>query len=140
VCGTLLSHSSPVSGFHVQDAESCRPHFIYQLSVERSKPGFLHGCGRALFDDGQLEYRTRLVAFRHIIGSYSGENFAREFFMIVDELGISTRYGITTTIQFRHVAHTVTQAGWSDYNGQRIKQQYHDGRARENLEEERDTF
>jgi phosphoribosylcarboxyaminoimidazole (NCAIR) mutase len=40
-------------------------------------------------EKGQLEYRSHLVAFRHVLGSHSGEHLAQEFFKIIDELGIS---------------------------------------------------
>lgn len=39
-------------------------------------------------EKGQLEYHSHLITFRHVLGSHSGENLAREFFKIIDEYGI----------------------------------------------------
>lgn len=38
---------------------------------------------------GKLVMRTRLVAFRHVVGSHSGENLAGVFVTILRELGVT---------------------------------------------------
>ena len=40
---------------------------------------------------GNLDLRNRLVAFRHLHGSHSGENLADVFFRVLEELSVLDR-------------------------------------------------
>jgi hypothetical protein len=40
---------------------------------------------------GQLSLRSRLVAFRHIKGSHTGENLAKEFYNVLCRFKVSHR-------------------------------------------------
>jgi len=40
---------------------------------------------------GNLEQRNRLVAFRHLHGSHTGENLADVFFRVLEELSVMDR-------------------------------------------------
>ncbi|KAF5325875.1 hypothetical protein D9611_000971 [Ephemerocybe angulata] len=47
-------------------------------------------------DGGRLKMRCGLIAFRHISGQHTGVNLAKEFFSILQGLGISHKIGIIT--------------------------------------------
>ncbi|KAL7282477.1 hypothetical protein ACG7TL_003948 [Trametes sanguinea] len=54
----------------------------------------LHYCAKDR--NNQLVLRTRLGAFRHIPGRHTGENLARHFVGILEELGILGKIGVIT--------------------------------------------
>jgi hypothetical protein len=71
--------------------------------------------------NGQLYLRNRLVAFRHLQGSHTGEHLADVFFRVLQELSVLDRVSSSISLWLLTI-HSSLIVDWHDHTRQRIKQ------------------
>lgn len=70
---------------------------------------------------GRLVLRSHLIAFRHISGSHTGENLARYFVEILEDVGATQRVSNLVDSLWDHTSSIKSLTDWHDHARQCIE-------------------